>query len=91
MSIYVAPSQNILDSILRETSLATSFDLRGGVSEVDEEADHREDEDAEHENLARPGLPRDQLPRPVLGLGVDVTGWHRGALLRSSKWKMILK
>lgn len=55
---------------------------RGGVSEVDEEADHGEDEDAEHEDLAGAGLARDELPRPVLGLGVDVAGGQVGALLR---------
>ena len=61
--------------------LVTSYS-RGGVSEVDEEADHREDEDTEHEDLAGAGLARDQLPRPVLGLGVDVAGGQVGALLR---------
>ena len=55
--------------------------LRRSVSEVHEEADHGQDEHAEDEDLAGPGLAGYELPGPVLGLGIDVTGGEGGALL----------
>ena len=55
--------------------------LRGGVSEVDEEADNGQDKHAEDENLASPGLARYELSCPVLGLCIDITGRKGWTLL----------
>ena len=70
MSFFVISPGNVSD-----------FHLRGGVSEVDQEADHGQHEHAEDEDLAGPGLARYELPGPVLGLSVDVTGWESWTLL----------
>ena len=44
----------------------------GGVNEVDDEGGDGEDEHQGHEDPPRACLSRDQLPRPVLGLGHEV-------------------
>ena len=47
--------------------------LPGGVNEVDDEGGDGEDEHQADQDAPSAGLTRDQLPRPVLGLGHEVT------------------
>ena len=50
----------------------TSPSLPGGVNEVDDEGGDGEDKHQADKDSPSARLPRDQLPRPVLGLGHEV-------------------